>query len=183
MSEKKKRPQRPKRPTFGEALYIARQIEVPKDPEEENLHQMVKSLDRNQQKSLVFKMAEECIRMRVQPPAVFAAAYPARMLSVAHATASIRKAMDVGNLTLTDLVELGFLNVKVSKGRHGQQNERWVAYVGKRQISDAISTLRDWGEKYSEAIKPLEEHLFKSEEQKLIRQAKKEARKLSLIHI
>ena len=149
------------------ALELARQITSRGDDTTE-LQKAVMALDDQGQKSLVFQVANECLRpsMKMEVPAVFGVAYPARMMPVAHTTKAIRDAMEAGELNLPDLVRIGLLEIK---------GERFVAHLGHEAVREAAVALHKQGN--TDAATVLERHLAYGEERKLFAEARREAKK------
>lgn len=159
---------------FNHALELARQI-VSRGDDTTKLHEAVRVLDDQGQKSLVFQVATECLRpsMKMEVPGVFGVAVPAHMMSVAHATNAIRNAMKADGLGLADLVKTGLLELK-SKEREGKPPIEWVvAHLGHEAVREAAAILREEGN--PDAAAELERHLAYGEERKLMAEARRKA--------
>lgn len=152
---------------FNYAMSLAREI-TRRDDDTTELQKAVMALDDQGQKSLVFQVANECLRpsMKMEVPAVFGVAYPAHMMPVAHTTKAIRDAMEAGELNLADLVRIGLLEIK---------GERFVAHLGHEAVREAAVALHERGN--TDAATVLERHLAYGEERKLLAEARRETKK------
>jgi hypothetical protein len=148
---------------FGQALYFSRKINTPHPEISQTdifgrVERALEKLEREDQKTLVFRVRDEVMEGKCEIGALFAVARKAKMLAVAVSTVAVRKT----GLTFSGLQEIGIAKIKENgKGKYA------VYDTGVENLRKAAGKLREQG-KYKEALF-LEDYVSNRERHKIIR--------------
>lgn len=156
------------------AMQAAKKI-VTKRPDQDqkddlaNLCAAIDKLNEDGRRTLVFRLMSEVLEEMTPIQSLFAAARYCRMQGVAFNTAAVKTAMREGNLTLSDLRDIGLAEIRLDKERRPYV----VYYVGHERLLGAARKLRQAGN--AAAAQVLETHLRREEKNRLLAEFAKEA--------
>lgn len=168
---------------FGQALYLARQIED-RAQDTSDLATAIAGLEDKEKKNLVFRVQREVIiENKARLPALFAVCKAAEvrddegklrnMLGVAHASAAVYKALHGGSMSLEDMLAVGLATVSTFQTKEGKTVSRTEPKIKRESLQQAARQLRKRGKRAAAEI--LENYLLGVERRRVETQARREA--------
>lgn len=157
-----KRPPSP----FGKALKIAKMIKDRND-DISDLRTAMAVFDERGKENLAWRLLEEVMELRASLPALFAVAYLARRIYIAHYGAALFKLTREGGVSLRSLPDFGLARAYVLES--GRKGIRYI--IGRKVFEAAIAILQKDG-KY-EAAEILRKPLLMAEKNSLLRQERR----------